>query len=224
MNTTKLFTIDNVNKFFNILDSLSGSTPVDKDSYRYKDYQTIYTKESKHVPCTREVFVHRTINKWFKGKYLIIYKQSDLGVSYKQYVSISCLSYHNDWSGSGYISVSLFDYAKPFDSILFHGEKIKHNNAISIEGQWCENGDVHNQLLSFITMNDVPNKEYVFQAYDWDKYPKRKKKGVDPMDLVKTTKSFIAKTEHHAYEMKKNYEKNSNDEQKLSIGELIEIR
>jgi hypothetical protein len=217
---TKLFTKEQVKKFFSILNKLSDGIPVDKTNYPWKDYQTIYTKESNHIPTTREVFTHRTINKWLKNKYLIIYRVSDLEITYKQYVSITKCAYLNDW-GSGYINVGLLDYSRPFDSTLFGGKKIKYNDATALEGEWCENGKLHHDLLSMITIEDVPYKEYIFNAYDWNKYPKRVKKGTDPKDLMRTTVSFNAKTEHKAYELKNKYEQ-END--KFYIGELIEVK
>ena len=66
---TKLFKKEKVVKFFNILDKLSMMYPVDLSNYPWKDYRTIYTEDSKHIPSEREVFVNRTINKWLKGKY-----------------------------------------------------------------------------------------------------------------------------------------------------------
>lgn len=223
---TKLFTPEQVKKFFNILDNLSGSIPNDKSNYPWKDYQTIYTKESKHTPSTREVFVHRTINKWLKGKYLILYKTSDLNVTYKQFVSIANLSYYNDWSSTGYVNVGMIDYANPFDSNLF-GKHVKYNynKCLSLEGEWCDNPNKHNQLLELVSMNDVPTKEYVFKAYDWSKYPKKVKKEIDPKDLIKTTKSFMAKTEHQAYELKRSFEEKFKEHKdQLQISELLEVK
>lgn len=224
MKSTKLFTTEQVKKFFNILGNLSKSIPIDQTHYPWKDYQAIYTKDSNHVPCTREVFAHRTISKWLKGKALIIYKESDLGIIYKQYVRISSLRYCNDW-GFGYINVGIIDYSRPYDPILFDGLHIKHNDALQLEGEWCDNLDKHNQILNLVTMSDVSDKEYVFKAYDWSKYPKRKKKGIDPIDLITTTKSFIAKTEKQACELKKQFENLSKEiKGQLSIGDLIEIK
>lgn len=221
---TKLFTTQQVKKFFNILDKLSGSIPIDKSNYPWNDYQTIYNKESNHCPSTREVFVNRTINKWFKGKYLIIYRVSDLGVTYKQYISISRICYYNDWSSGGCLDVGMIDYMQPYNSSLFGGEKIKHNDALGLEGEWCNNGEIHKQLLKFCSMDDVPDKEYVFKAYDWSKYPKRKKVNVDPMELIRTTKSFIAKTEHHAYELKNEFENSLKETRdKIMVSELLEV-
>lgn len=218
---TKLFTTEQVKKFFNILDRFSGSIPIDKSKYPWENYQTIYTKDSEHVPCTREVFVNRTVNKWLKGKYLIIYRVSDLGCTYKQYISISQIAYQNDW-GSGYLNVGLVDYTKPYEVLLFKGEKIRHNDALRLEGEWCDNKDKHVKLLEFSSMSGVPNKEYIFKAYDWSKYPKRVKKGIDPKDIMRTTKSFIAKTEHQAYELKDKFEKKHKGQ--LYISELLEVK
>lgn len=219
---TELFEVNKVKKFFKILDKLTGSIPVNSDNYRYKDYQTIYTKESKHIPSTREVFVNRTINKWLKGKALIIYKTSDLGIQYKQYISITHLSYKNNWS-SGYIDVGIIDYCQLYNSSMFGGSlKIEHNDALNLEGEWCNDLSKHNVLIDLTSMSDVPEKEYVFKAYDFNKYPKRNKKGVDPKELMETTKSFFAKTSFGAYEAKRRFEKESDG--KLLISELIAIK
>lgn len=214
----KLFTTDNVKKFFNILEKLSGSTPIDTSSYRYKDYITIYTKESNHVPSTREVFVNRTINKWLKGKYAVIYRKSDLGVEYKQYVHITNCAYYNDWSVTGYVGVGLMDYANPYSSSLFAKEHFDYNTCLNIEGEWCENYEKHLKILSLISMDDVPTKEYVFKAYDFTKYPKRGVSSDDAMKKIETTISFFAKTEKSAFEEKRLYKGN------LIITDLFEVK
>lgn len=226
---TRLFKSEDVKKFFNILERLSGSIPVDKSNYPWENYHTVYTKDSNHTPSTREVFVHRTVNKWLKGKYLVIYRESDLGVIYKQYVSISLLHYYNDYSSTGYVGASLIDYVNPYSSSIFGTEKEKynHNNTLNLEGEWSKNPDVHHSFLEMISMNDVPKKEYVFKAYDFKKYPKKVKKGSNPRDIMETTKSFIAKTEHEAYQLKNKFEKedkSENIDDKLLISELVEVK
>ena len=224
MESTKLFDPVKVKKFFCILNRMSGSIPVDKTHYPWKDYQTVYSKSSNHVPSTREVFVHRTIHKWLQGKSLIVYRTSDLDITYKQYVSISQLHYANDW-GSGHIDVGLIDYSMPFGLSLFGGEKITHNEAVCLEGEWCSSKDKHTRLLEMIMMNDVPEREYIFEAYDFSKYPKRQKKGIDPMDLIKTTISFVAQTEHQAFDKKKQYEQETKDKKgRLAISGLINVK
>lgn len=222
--TTKLFSPEKVKKFFRILSKLSGSIPIDQSNYPWRDYKTIYTKDSNHCPCAREVFVHRTINKWLRGKALIIYRVSDFKFQYKQYVSIAMLHYLNDWS-DGYINVSLIDYSRPLDESLFNGEKIKYNDALKLEGEWCDDLSTHNKILEFISMDNVPIKEYVFIAYDFSKFPKRKKKGVDSMELIKTTRSFFAKTEYEAYELMNKYQDNSyKNNTQIYVSNLIETK
>jgi hypothetical protein len=74
-------------------------------------------------------------------------------------------------------------------------------------------------------MLDVPNKEYIFKAYDLSKYPKKVKKSVDPYSLMETTKSFIAKTEHQAYELKRKFvEESKGYKGQLMIMELLEVK
>lgn len=221
---TKLFKTKDIKKFFKILDSLSGSIPVDRSNYPWSSYKTIYTKESNHCPCTREVFVHRTINKWLKKKYLIIYKVSDLGVTYKQYVSLTNLYYKNDWEG-GCIAVGLIDYIKPYESKIFGGNNIRHNDALKLEGEWCDNGDIHHKLLDLASIHNIPDRKYVFKAYDFSKYPKKAVKGINAREVMRTTKSFIAKTEHLAYEEKRSFEENQKEYNgQLVISELIEVK
>jgi len=222
---TRLFKTEEVKKFFNILERLTGSIPIDKSNYRYKDYQTIYTKNSNHVPSTREIFVHRTINKWLKGKYLIIYKESDLGIQYKQYVSITSLCYQNDWSVTGYVSVGILDYSKPYESNIFGigGEKFNHNACINLEGEWSD-GKIHNQILKLITL-DIPEREFIVEAYDFAKYPKRVKKGVDPKEQIKTTISIKARTYHEYYKNKELFQKKCKEtKSQLLLGDIIEIK
>jgi len=220
---TRLFKPEQVRKFFDILERLSGSIPIDKSNYPWKDYQTIYTKDSTHTPCTREVFVHRTIYKWLKGKYLILYKVSDLGIQYKQYLSITSLAYYNDWSVTGYINVGLLNYANPYSNEIFGAdEKFNHNVCLNLEGEWSD-GKIHQQILKLVSL-DIPEKEFVVQAYDFAKYPKRVKKGEDPKEKIKTTISIKAKTYHEFYQNKKKFEdKCKETKSQLLLGDIINI-
>lgn len=219
---SKLFESEKVKKFFRILDKLSGNIPINTDNYPWKGYQTIYTKDSNHVPSTREVFVHRTINKWLRSKALIIYRTSDLEIEYKQYININSISYQNSWSGKN-INVKFMDYTNPYDSKMFTGEDLCHNDIIDLEGEWCENINKHLKILNLITMNDIPDKEYIFKAYDWYKYPKNSKNTKKALEKITTTKSFIAKTERQAYRLRKIFA-DSEENSKFIISDLIEIK
>lgn len=221
---TKLFKKEKVVKFFNILDKLSMMYPVDLSNYPWKDYRTIYTEDSKHIPSEREVFVNRTINKWLKGKYLIIYKMSDLGIQYKQYINISRLSYSNSWEG-GYISAGIFDYSKTCGTGISKDFRFRCNDALDLEGEWCNNSEKHLKIMNLLLLTDVPEKEYVFKAFDFSKFPKRIGKNESALKAIETTKSFIAKTENQAYKLKREFEIDSHEHKgQLSIGELIEVK
>ena len=150
---------------------------------------------------------------------MIIYKVSNLGITYKQYVSLSSMKYCNSMSSLDYISVGLIDYLQPYSSNIFGGLNINHNDALYLEGEWCNDLSKHIQLMEFISMTDVPEKEYVFKAHDWSKYSENAK---DPKELMRTTKSFIAKTEHNAYELKKKFENKNKGE--FIISDLLEVK
>ena len=221
---TKLFKKEKVIKFFNIIDKLSMMYPVDLSNYPWKDYQTIYTKDSKHIPSEREVFVNRTINKWLKGKYLIIYRMSDLGIQYKQYINIIRLNYSNSWEG-GYISAGVFDYSKTCVTGILEDFRFRYHDVLNLEGEWCNNLEKHLKIMNLLLLTDIPEKEYVFKAYDFSKYPKRNNTDESALKAIETTKSFIAKTEHQAYKLKREFEIDSLEHKgQLSIGELIEVK
>lgn len=210
MNTsTLLFTGEQVKRFFDKLGKQSRTV-----ENKYLGYDK---KNPEYAPCGREVFVKRTINKWLKNKYLIIYKVSEqTNIQYKEYVSISNISFGLGYSD--YLNVTLYNYSKPMN--IFDNEKITHNNALNLEGEWCETGDIHHTLLK-LTYLDIPEKEYVFCRYDWSKYPKRGVKREKALEKIKTTISFKAKTLHEAYGLKKL----ANDgEYKGEILELLEVK
>lgn len=216
---TLLFNTKKVKKFFGILNKLSGGYPADTSNYPWRDYLTIYTKDSNHIPSTREVFVHRTINKWFKGSYLIIYRMSDYGQLYKQYYSITILKYENDYDG-GHINVGTYDYAQPWGGSLFGGEKITEYAAIMLEGEWCDNGEKHKQVEKLFSMEDILDKEYIFEAYDFSKYDKKTK------TFFKTNIPLKAKTRKDAYKQRDNFEKKCKETRSSLIlaPDIIEIK
>ena len=61
-----------------------------------------------------------------------------------------------------------------------------------------------------LTVPNLPLREFIFKTYDFDKYPKRKKKGQSEEDIYKlleSTISFQAETHNKAYKLKKEFEK-----------------
>lgn len=189
---TLLFKTEHIKKVFSILNRLN---------------RTIDTKyEGK---CEREVFVRRTLNKWFKDKYLVwLCKSEQTGIYYNRYISIVKVEYALHWATE--LNVMFFDYSRPMD--FWNKITLDHNKLLAIEGIWCKDSEKHNQILK-LTVPNLPLKEFVFKTYDFDKYPKRKKKGQTEEDiykLIESTISFQAETHKKAYELKKEFEKNQN--------------
>ena len=207
--TTKLFKTEKVKKFFDILHSMDRGIPVGGGIYKgWNNTNNDY--------CQMEIFVERTVNKWLKGKYVILYdlsKQTEL--QYKRYLSINCVKFKLDWS-LGTLSAYVYDYSRPMD--LFEMITIGHNDALYLEGEWIADPTEYHKKLGSMFALDIPEKEYVFEAYDWDKFPKRVRNKEKAMELIKTTISFTAKTEYAAYEQKKKYKGS------LIITQLIEVK
>lgn len=210
----KLFTHEQVAKFFSILGRMGRCcNPL------YKGYNS---KNPEYEPCAKQVFVNRTLNRFLKNKYVILYVESkQTGLEYKQYCSITKIEYHLGYGEE--IKIYLYDYTKPGE--FWNSITIGHNDALQLEGEWCEGNSKHHQLLKLLRL-DIPEKEYVFSAYDWSKYPKRRKKGQTDEDIensLRTTISFRAKTEKQAF-IRMNEYRESDIENKLIITGLLEVK
>ena len=213
----KLFETKKVKKFFEILYRLERGIPIDIDNYRYKNY-----KNDRSV-CEKEVFVNRTVNKWLKGKFLVLYKTSEqTGLEYKQFISITNITLSLDWT-SGSLEVIYMDYTRPVD--IWNELVLKHNDVLHLEGEWSKNNKQHNQLLKLTYLN-IPEKEYVFKTYNFDNHPKRKKKGQtddDIMKLIEGKISFKGKTEKEAYNKKNKFQEN-NKTKLVICPDIIDIK
>ena len=198
----KLFTVEQVKKFFAILDRIERAVS--------KKYST-----DSYTNCEKEVFVRRTINKWFRGKYLILYATSkDTNAEYKRYLYISRVSFV---LGCGTeLSVSYIDFAKPVD--IFSSIYITHNDALVLEGEWVEDLESNHHALLKMTALAIPEREFVFKAYDTTKITKKRNK----KEYLETTVSVNAMTEKEAYRRKNEAQKKNTD---LWIcGDIIEIK
>lgn len=69
------------------------------------------------------------------------------------------------------------------------------------------------------SFSSVPEKEYIFEAFDMSKYPKRVRKGVDPMELIKIPHSIMARTISEAYSITADL-----CSENLYFGKLIEVK
>lgn len=198
-NETLLFDTQKVKKFFDILAKLGR-----------------VIEERYDGSCEREIFVNRTINKWFKNKYFIWYKKSEqTGEYFRCYISIFNIKYALTYGID--LELNYYDYTKPMD--VWNSIKLSHNDVINLEGEYCKTPKVHQKLLE-LTMINIPEKEYFFKAYDWNKYPKRKKKNQTDNDIYKlmeTQISFKATTRAKAYNLKKEFEKNRTKDSKMII-------
>lgn len=216
MTDTLLFPREKVKKFFEILSNRERHT-----CKRYMGYDKI---NPDYAPCAKEVFVKRTLHKWLKGKYLIIYRESEqTNVEYKQYVSITNVKYVLGWGEE--IGVSLYDFTKPYN--IWNSEKFSHNKALDLEGEWCESTDTHHELLKLTSTVDIPEKEYVFMAYDISKMPKRAKKGQTYEDKFKACQIPVpvkAKTLAAAYRAIKRVQKEKGSGDFIVTQNLIETK
>lgn len=189
----KLFTLAQVKKFFAILDRMGRTS-----CSRYGD--------GNFAPCEKEVFVRRTVNKWFRGKYVIYYATSaQTNAEYKRYLYIGRISFVLGWGTE--LGVGIIDYARPVD--IFESMKLSHNDVLDLEGEWVEDKDLdsnHHALLKMTTLN-IPEREFVFKAYDTTKITKKRNK----KEYVETTVSVTAMTEKEAYRRKNEAQKKNQD-------------
>lgn len=125
----ELFDKKSINKFFNLLR--------DKNTYTDK----IYNKS------TSKVFIERTLNKWFTGKFIIYYNQN----GYKEYVYISNIEFYS----YGKIKVNYLDYGNPskLNNIRIF------TSSDDYYGEWCEDESKH---LALIEMFRLPKQQFKF--------------------------------------------------------------
>ncbi len=207
---TLLFNRDELNNFIDKLTTY-GAECCD---YYHKYNETLGYSSSTLSPNAREVFIHRTLNKWFSGKYLILYNTSN-GFLYKQYLYIMSISYSNSYDYSGLLHITLMDYN--ISQVI--RKTVKFDELFNLDGEWCDSPYEHNKLLSMTSFDSIPEKEYIFEAFDLSRYPKRVRKGVDPMELIKIPHSIMARTLKEACYIADNL--CSKD---LYFGELIEVK
>jgi hypothetical protein len=173
---------EKVKKFFEILKRLDRTT------------SKIYEKYT----CQKQVFVRRTINKWFKNLYIVLYTPSEqTDVQYRQYISINNIEYYLGWQDE--LTIYYYDYIKPCN--IYNEMKLDYNKCMKLEGEFT-NGDNHKLLLS-LTLLSIPNRTFTFKAYNKKNYK----------ETVWETK---ARTYYEAYNNVKEYKGD------LYISELIE--
>lgn len=195
---TKLFTTEQIKRFFDKLYS--------KGRNCCELYKGIDKLNPDRTPCEKEVFVNRTLKKWFSGKYVILFQEDEQsGIEYKRYIYLSHISYALGYNDD--LAVYYLDFARPYD--IWNNMKISHNDALRLEGIWCENSEQHNILYEMMKLN-IPEREFTYNAYDWDKYQSRGRGTKEQkLEKIKTTVSVFAKTQKEAYKKIEEMSKNS---------------
>lgn len=195
-----LFKKENVKRFFQALESKGRNCEP-----RYEGWDK---KNPKIQYCEREVFVKRMMKYLFKDRYFKIYN-TDKGVF--SYIFVSSVRYSLDYGCN--ITIYYLDYSRfdlGFQSVVFDSGDLIH-----LEGE-VSDGKEHKQLQDILVLN-LPEKTFRFKAYDFDRYPKRVRKGTDPKEKIKTTVDITARTIEEAFKKRKEFKSS------LMITEEFEI-
>ena len=165
-----LFNREKIRKVFDILKKQGRCT-----NNRYLNWD----KTNPHIGyCEKQVFIKRVSGKILPSRYIKLYNIENKTISFLYILSIKYyLGYAEDLEFY-YLDLSKTDLG-------IQSKKIGWNDLISFEGVFCENADEHNKVLNMFKL-DLPTKTYRFLAYDFDKYPKRVRKGTDPKEKMKT--------------------------------------
>lgn len=104
----------------------------------------------------KEIFVRRTVNKWFSGKHLIYYNPD----GYKEYLYIQKIVYRGHY---GKVQLHLLNYGNPsnINCVRNLGQDLYY-------GEWCTNEEKHLVLLE---MFKLPKQQFKFiRVYMKDYY------------------------------------------------------
>lgn len=189
---TKLFTTAQVKKFFRILGDLDRHTTGIYKGYYGGDF----------TACQRQVFVSRTLSKWFAGKHIIFLDvDDDYRMQHKRYLYISSVQYSLGWSDELYVNCT--DYGNPRE--MFPTIKISHNRALDLEGFWSDDTEMFQNILKMFLVNELPEREFIFKIYDFNLQTKEDV----VMEDLKSTLNVTARTHHEAHEKAQKIEKES---------------
>lgn len=112
--------------------------------------------------CQQEIFVKKTIHKWFKGKNVVILATDPkTNVIYKRYLCCTGIRLHLGWSKSELV-LHLFDYSSP--QKMVQEEKWHFNDFINLEGEWIDDKSPHSDSLTSLVnlLFVVEKKDYTF--------------------------------------------------------------
>lgn len=193
----KLFELSKIQKFFSILrrtDRHNSKLWINSNARSFLNDEPCYY-------CAREVFVNRTIKKWFSNRFLILY-----GETYKEYIYVSNIRYALTWGED--LQIYIVNYNN-LSSNPTQCCNYDFNQLYNLEGIWCPDGKEHYELLEFLS-HCLPDLSFEFLAYDLNKLKTVKaKKGEEIMDKVSFKYKIIARTEQEAFRIKsENTDKN----------------
>lgn len=195
MNTV-LFNPEDIKRWFDALDQ----------------YDTHVDSKYANQRSAREVFIHRTLNKWFAGKYFKIIREDSVGLLSYQFITVVNIKLVLDWSICK-INVNYIDAAKPFIKNkyrsaftinVFNDEILGYNDVSDLEGFEIKREEWEKVRKIFIP--ELPLRTFIFDA--WDK-----------KTFKKTTHQVEAYTHKQAYNKTRNIV-----DSPVVIGELIEIK
>lgn len=192
----KLFNYQKIRKFFDVLEKMERMTST---IYINPNAKSWSNPNEPCYYCAREVFVNRTIAKWFKNKYLIVFENG-----YKKYLYVSHISYGLTWGLDLYISTlnyASFGNSDDVQEQISFGKKYSFNDLYSLEGIWCEDSSQHKQLLSLLKL-DLPVLKFKYKVYNTDllkTLTKKQTKSKDVYDYLTEYIEIEAMTENEAY-------------------------
>ncbi len=192
----KLFNYQKIRKFFDILERKERSTSTIYINPNAKSW--LNTNQPCYY-CAREVFVNRTIAKWFKGKYLILFENG-----YKKYLFVSHISYGLTWGLDLYISTlnyASFGNTEKVLGQLLEGNKYNFNDLYNLEGIWCEDSSQHKQILNLLKL-DLPILKFKYKVYNTDLFKSLTKKQKTSKNVYEYLTEYIeieAMTENESY-------------------------
>lgn len=198
---SKLFKIEKLKKFFSLLEDKGRES-----NNRYLGW----SKSNPHIAyCEKQVFVERLSDKLLPSRYLKLYNIASKTV---QYLYILRVEYYLGWGEE--LEIYYIDYSR--SDLGIQSKKLHWNDIIRLEGQFLQ-GEEHKIILDLFKLH-LPEKTYRFLAYDFDKYPKRVKKGTDPKEKIKTYIDIQAITDEDAMNKRSKHNRG-----KLMVTEDFEI-
>lgn len=193
-----------VSKFFDVLWKMDRfqSNIYTSPGHTISDGKT----ERPYYYSQKEVFVRRTIKKWFSGKHVVLFNPE----GYKEYLTVCGVNFSNGYSDT--ITFNVVDYTKPTLGNFFGGRTLGHNDLTALEGLFVEE-DVIEAVRKLFYFDDIPEREFRFKAYNLNNTTKKNKYG----EFVWTC---IART-HHEAEKKRDKAQKEAEKGILLYGEIL---